>query len=159
MRIETLTLSGALYVANHMRLDDRECLEAVIGTANPEAFALNRWQSDGAAWEMVDFEPVAIGGLSQSVPWVGRLWLIATDLMTPESWKKLIRHLRTVLANASKTIRRIEADVLSTWPEAQKFIKRMGFELEGARYQAGKDGQDILTFVYRGNHAYHGCRS
>ena len=138
-----------------MRREDRECLEAVTGVCDPDLFALNRWQTEGAAWALVDGEPVAIGGLSQAVPGIGRLWLITTDAMTPQSWKKLIRHTRTVLANASTVIPRIEAEVLGTWSAAERFIRRLDFELEGVRRRAGRDGRDILVFVYRGTHVHH----
>ena len=145
----TLCLADAVFVVNNMRARDRDCLHAVC-ELTPDLFALNRWQTDGPAWTLSEHEPVAIGGVCMPVPWIGRFWMVATDGMTQQAWKKLIRHARTVLRNASKTVRRLEAEVLSTWPEAQRFVARLGFELECSRAGAGRDGQDILIYVYRG---------
>lgn len=153
MEFQTLTLSAAVHVAKNMRAMDVECVRAVTTIENPEVFGLNRWQTDGAAWALVNDagEPVAMGGISQAVPWAGTVWMVATDGMTATLWKKLIRHCRKVAVNAAKTIQRIEANVLQGWPEAERFARSLRFELEGVRRRAGRDGQDILTFVYQGN--------
>lgn len=149
--LEQLSLTAAVHVAENMRAEDWKCLEAVTTITNPEVFALNRWQTDGAAWSLnVGRTPVAMGGISLSVPWVGVAWMVCTDRMSPASWKKLIRHASIVIPNAAKTVQRIEAHVLSEWPEAVKFARRLGFHLESTRYKAGRDGQNIYTFVYRG---------
>jgi hypothetical protein len=149
--LRTLTLADAVYIASHMRERDLECLRAVTEIANPEVFGLNRWQTDGPAWTLVkDGLPVAMGGISMSAPWCGTAWMVSTNGLDGPTSKKLIRHARTVFSNASKAIARIEAHVLGTWPEAEKFAARLGFEHEGTRRRAGRDGQDILTFVYRG---------
>lgn len=145
-----LTLSDALFVIHNMRNRDMECLRAV-SELTPDLFALNRWQTEGPAWTLLDDKPVAIGGMCMPVPWIGRFWMVATDDLGQQALKKLIRHTRTVLCNASKSVRRLEAEVLGTWPEAKRFAIRLGFQLEGARRGAGRDGQDILTYVYRGN--------
>ena len=147
---ETLTLKSAMYVAHNMRQRDKDSLDALIGASNPDTFAIGRWQMDGAAWAMIESNPVAIGGIAMPVPWVGHFWLVCTDDMTMQSWKKLIRQTRTILRNASKTVQRLEADVLSDWPEAERLVHHLGFELEGTRKKAGRDGQDILTFTYKG---------
>lgn len=152
MEFRTLNLSAAVYVACNMREMDWECLRAVTTIEDPEVFGLNRWQTDGAAWSMHDDDgiPVAIGGISQSVPWIGTAWIVATNRMDVRSWKKLVRHSRKVLHNAAKVIPRIEAHVLKSWPEAEKFARSMGFKFEVERRRAGRDGQSILTFVYQG---------
>jgi len=153
MEMRSLSLVAAVSVATRMREMDWECLRAVTTIESPEIFGLNRWQTDGAAWALFnDFdEPVAIGGLSQSVPWCATAWMVATDSMDTASWKKLVRHSRTVFRNAAKTIPRIEAQILGTWTEAEKFAKHLRFEFEGVRRRAGREGRDILTYVYQGN--------
>lgn len=150
MELRTLTLADALHVASRLRQADFDCLQSATSLVTAESFALNRWQTDGAAWTLVDGEPVAIGGLAMAVPWIGVAWMASTDAMTPASWKKLVRHSRTVFANAAKTIPRIEAYVIDSWPEAMKYAQCCGFVLEGVRHRAGREGQDILTFVYQG---------
>lgn len=155
MTFRTLTLADALAVTERMRQVDADCLHAVSEVTSPELYALAHWQHEGAAWTLLDGEtPVAIGGVKLPVPWIGVVWMVCTDGMTPASWKKLIRHGRKVLGNASKqaALRRVECYVLSTWPEAREFAERFGFELESVRHGAGRDGQDVLTYVYRGNH-------
>lgn len=149
MELRTLTLADALHVAQNMRQADRDCLSTAANITEPESYAVNRWQTDGPAWTLVDGEPVAIGGIAMATPWIGVAWMASTDRMSPASWKKLVRHTRTVLSNAARTIPRIEAYVLGTWPHAEKFARRCGFVLEGVRHRAGREGQDVLTFVYQ----------
>lgn len=153
MTFRTLTLADALAVTTRMRKEDADCLRAVSEVTSPELYALSHWQTEGAAWTLLDGDdPVAIGGVKLPVPWIGVVWMVCTDGMTPASWKKLLRHGRTVLANASKQepLRRVECYVLSTWGKAREFAERSGFELESVRHAAGRDGQDVLTYVYRG---------
>lgn len=147
----TLTLADALAVTSRMREADRNCLHAVGFTTDPEQLALYHWQAEGAAWTLLqDGEPVAIGGVRLANEWTGVVWMVCTDRLTTATWKKLIRHGRIVLGNASKRLRRVESYVLSNWKEAHAFACRTGFELEGVRHGAGRDGEDILTMVYRG---------
>lgn len=146
-----MTLADALRVTSSMRAADTACLHAVGFTTNPEELALYHWKGSDAAWSVVqDGDPVAIGGLRLANEWTGVVWMVGTDRMSPCSWKKLIRHGRIVLGNASRRLRRVESYVLSTWEEACVFAHRAGFRVEGVRYGAGRDGQDILTMVYRG---------
>lgn len=152
MELRTLTLASAVYVASHMRQMDWECLRAVTTIEDAEVFGLNRWQTDGAAWALHndDGVPIAMGGISQVVPWIGTAWMVATEQMDAASWKKLVRHSRKVFQNAAKVIPRIEANVLKSWAEADKFARSLKFEFEGEKHRAGRDGQSILTFVYQG---------
>lgn len=148
-----LTLADALAVTTRMRQADRDCLHAVGFPTDPEQVALYHCRSEGAGWTLFhDGEPVAILGIRYATPWVGVVWIVCTDRMTPVLWKKLIRHGRIVVGNASKRLRRVESYVLSTWKEAQSLASREGFSVEGVRHGAGRDGQDILTMVYRGHH-------
>lgn len=148
---QQLTLADALVVASGMRPDDRACLEAVTGVCDAEAFALNRWQTDGAAWAMYeDGRPVAMFGLSRVNPWTLNAWLIGTPALSLQSWKKLLRFCRTVRGNALQTTRRIECMVLSTWPRAARFAESLGFELEGVKRGAGREGQDVLLYAITG---------
>lgn len=151
IELRTLTLADALAVTTNMRQADRDCLRAVSVVEDPQTWAVTHWQTEGPAWTMVDGGvPVAIGGIKLPLPWVGVIWFVGTDRLRPASWKKLARHAHIVLPNAVRHLRRVEAHVLSTWPEAKQFAERMGLELEGIRYGAGRDGQDILTYVYQG---------
>lgn len=151
MELKTLSLIDAVSVAKRMRHMDKICLEAATTIEDPEIFGLNRWQTDGAAWSLHDDSgvPIAMGGISMNVPWIGVAWFVATDQMTVESWKKLIRHSRTVFRNAAKAMPRIEAHVIEGWDSAKEYARRLGFEYEGTRYRAGRDGQDIHTYVYK----------
>jgi hypothetical protein len=150
VNLRDLTLADAVAVTTRMRQVDAECLHAVADGVGPEQFAINLHQAHGAGWTVLDDgEPVAIGGVKLPVPWAGVVWFVCTDRMRPVTWKKLIRHGRIVLSNASERLRRVECHVLASWPEAVLFAKRMGFEVEGVRANAGRDGQDLLTMVYR----------
>jgi hypothetical protein len=148
--LRTMTLADAVAVTSRMRQPDRDCLHAVAEGVDLEQFAINLHQTEGAAWTVMDGdEPVAIGGVKLPVPWSGVVWFVCTDRMRPVTWKKLIRHGRIVLGNASKQLRRVECHVLGSWAEAVLFAERIGFEVEGVRRNAGRDGQDLLTMIYR----------
>lgn len=156
MRFETLTLAHALHVIDRMRPMDRACAVAVLGLDwDREAFAVNRWQTDGPAWTMVGEggEPLAVGGLSFSNAWTGVLWLICSDhLQGPQTWRKLLRHMGKVMRSALDPAnpyarRRIEAHVLASWPEAQSLVRHLGMTLEGTRRGAGCGGEDLQIWA------------
>lgn len=146
---KTLTLADTLAVVSRMRERDRQCMRAGLGDIPDEVYAANRWQTDGPAWSLWNERgPQAIGGVALVNAWSAVFWLIATDDMRPDSWRKLIRQTRTVLSNltdrANPNFRhRVEAHVLSEWPEAVEFSRRFGFEFEGIRRAAGSGGEDI----------------
>lgn len=143
--VHKLTVADALLVVGNMREMDRYAAKAVLGPVSDEVFAVNRCQTEGPAWALVDGEvPVAIFGLSMHTKWSAVAWLIATPAMTGESWRKLIRHARIVLRNfKASPLHRIEAHVLAEWPEAVQFAQRLGGTLEGTRRKAGRHGQDV----------------
>jgi hypothetical protein len=147
--LRTLTLADALAVVGRMRERDRQCVRAALGDVPDEVFAANRWQTEGPAWSLyVGGRPVAIGGVQLPNDWTGVFWMVAVEGMTGESWRKLVRHTRTVLGNVTDRTQpcfrhRVEAHVLSGWLEAAEFAKRLGFEHEGTRRAAGSAGEDI----------------
>lgn len=149
IEIVKLTLSDALYVVGSMREDDRRALRAVVGPVNDDVAAANRWQTEGPAWTLLDDNvPVAICGLSLHTKWSAIAWLICTPRMTGESWRKLMRHARTVLANmAAGGLQRIEAHVMADWPGAIRFAQQLGGVLEGTRRKAGRHGEDIQMWA------------
>jgi hypothetical protein len=142
-----LSLADALFVIANMRDEDRLCASAVLGVTTDDVYAVNRWQTEGPAWTLLqDGEPAAIFGLSMHVPWAATAWLIATPRF--HSWRKLLRHCRTVLGNmAASPLHRIECQVVTGWPEAEAFARRAGFDFEGVRVRAGRNRQDILLFA------------
>lgn len=148
---ETLTLEGALYIAQHTRGINLNTFRECVPEVSPETFAINRWKSEGAAWQMIqDGVPVAMGGIEMVAPWLGVAWMSVTDQMSDQSWKKLIRFSRRVFENASKTIPRIEAHCYEGWGMAQKYLKALGFQYEFTRARAAKDGRGVVSFVIFG---------
>lgn len=145
-----LTLADALLVVGDMGENDRIALRAVLGAVGDEPIAVSRWQTEGPAWTLLaDGAPIAIFGLSMNTKWSATAWLISTPAMHGDSWRKLIRHCRTVLFNMkSSPIHRIEAHVLAGWDEAERFVKHLGGTLEGTRRKAGKDGQDVQIWSF-----------
>lgn len=144
---EKLSLEAALHICNHMRRSDRECLESMIGDIAVNSFAINRWQTTGAAWAFYqDGVPVLMGGIAESVPWMGMAWMVSADGVSADSWKKVIRFSRTVFTNAALHYSRIDAQVISTWPQAKKYAAKVGFKQMNIREKAGREGQDVLEF-------------
>lgn len=148
MSFETLSLSAAVHIVKNMRAQDRDCILVMTEGHTDESFAVNRWQTDGAAWHFLqDGIPVAMGGICQINPWTGVAWMVSTDGVSSESWKKLIRFSRKVFNNARKTIPRIEAHVLQGWEQAERYAPKMGFTYEGTRFKAARDGRNVLVFA------------
>lgn len=154
--MRSLTLAGALMVTLDMRPMDAACVRAITGNDPGEWFAVERFQSHGVALELLqDGEPVAMAGLSLPNDWTGVLWLVARPALRLQSWRKLVRSARTVLARAGDPTHpeyrhRIEAHVLAAWPEAQRFVQALGFELEHVRRGAGSRGEDLQVWVRLG---------
>lgn len=149
IEIHKLTLADALIVVGNMREQDRYAAKAVMGNVGDEVFAMSRYQTEGPAWSMsCGLGPIAIFGLSMHTKWSAVAWMIATPQMTGESWRKLMRHCRTVLGNVDASpLHRIEAHVMADWPEAIEFAQRLGGRYEGTRRKAGRDGQDVQIWA------------
>lgn len=154
MELVELTLAHSLSVVGRMREKDRACVLAMLGDISDEAFAANRWQSYGPAWALLDDSghPQAIGGMTLPNDWTGVMWLVVAEGLPRESWRKLIRHTRTVIANATdprnEAFRhRIEAHVLDGWGGAQRLVEALGFQLEGIRRAAGRNGENVQQWA------------
>lgn len=145
--IHTLNLGAAQYICQRMRALDAQVMRAMMGDLKPDTFAINRYQSNGAAWFLEqDGEPVAMFGLELLNDKCMVAWLCCTDSM--RSFKKLVRFSRTVALNADGNgIARIEAHVLSDWVGAVEFAKRLGFEFEGTRRKCGTGGESFHVFA------------
>lgn len=149
MSFLTLTLADALSVASEMRQRDRECIQALLGPCSDETFAVNRWQSNGPAWSLYQGgRPVAVGGVTLQSAWSCVFWMYATNDISRESWRKLIRHTRTVLSNVTRPTHehyrhRVEAYTLPDWTEAGELARRFGFVHEGVRRGYGSGGEDM----------------
>lgn len=167
--LRDLTLDDALHVVRNMRPLDRAVITAMAGEIDDEAFAVNRWQSDGPAWSLAqDGEPVAVFGLQLPNAWTAVAWLICTPRIASQSWRKLVRHSRIVAANLMNPEHeahrhRVEAHVMASWTEAAEFAHRLGFELEGTRRAAGCGGEDMqlwaMTWPGRESDANGICRT
>jgi len=164
MSFQDLTLADALTVVDGMRQWDRRVVAAMLGDVGDEAFAVSRWQTDGPAWAVhQDGRPVALGGVSFQNDWAAVCWLIATDEITPQTWRKLARHARKVLANATSPAHehyrhRVEAYTLGGWDAAAKFAQRFGFAHEGVRRGAGSGGEDLHMWAIVGPVKEKKCR-
>jgi hypothetical protein len=118
-----------------------------------EQFAVNRWQTDGAAWTLANDaqQPVAIGGISFQSSWCGVFWFIATPAIKRKQWEIAIRALDTALQRAQDPTnpnfkRRLEAYTLSGWSAAERFAASR-FAFEGTKRGAGSRGEDILMWA------------
>lgn len=151
-----LTLAESIEVVQSMRELDRRAVRALLGYIGEEEFAASRWSTDGPAWTVNQGgTPVAIGGLQFVNAWTGVFWFLATNRIAGQTWGKLLRHTRTVIANASNPAHehyrhRIEAYTLDGWGGAERLVERLGFVHEGARRGAGSGGEDINTWVITG---------
>ncbi|ALV06701.1 hypothetical protein [Roseateles depolymerans] len=154
MTLTELTLADAISVVGRMRDRDRECVRELVGEISDDDFAIDRYRSYGPAWALRDEAgmPWAIGGLTLVSGWTGVLWLVVADGLPLQSWRKLVRHTRTILVNAMDPLnehgrRRVEAHVLASWPQAQALVAQVGMEHEGTRRAAGSTGADIQIWA------------
>ena len=151
--IRDLSLADALLVCSDMRPADAACVRAMTGQEPGDWFAAERWGSSGPAWALEqDGQPWAIGGVNLPQRWHGVMWLIARPGLTGQSWRKLIRETRKVLACLGDPahpayVHRVEALVLGGWPEAQRFAEALGFEFEGVRRALGARGEDVQIWA------------
>lgn len=146
--IHDLTLEAALHVCRNMRELDRAGVRALLGDIPDDVFAVNRWQTDGPAWFLEQGgEPVAIFGIQLAHKTAGCAWLVCTERMS--SFKKLLRHCRTVRDNAFTRggMRRIEALTLVGWPQAADYAAKCGMEYEGLRRCVGVNGETFQSFA------------
>ena len=154
MRIVDLTIDHALAVCRRMRAEDRACLDAALGPGvEADAFAIDRWRTDGPAWAgLVAGQPEVIFGLTLATAWSCTAWLVATDRLEPHSWRNLLRFAGTVKATVLQpgtpaSRGRIEAHVLSEWAGARRLADRLGLQHEGTRRAAGSGGEDIEVWA------------
>lgn len=148
---ETLDLKAALHICENMRESDAESIRIMTGGFGVNSFAINRWQTEGAAFAFYqDGIPVCMGGLALSTPWSAVAWMVSTEGISDDSWKKIIRFSRKVLGNAALKYRRIDAACLGTWPAANRYAKKMGFSRPVERLNAGRDGQTIYEYTILG---------
>lgn len=152
-----MTMADALHVVQRMREQDRCCVRAMLGDIEDEAFAVNRWQTNGPAFTVCDDSgaPVLVGGLTLHSEWFAVAWLLAVPGIGAQTWRKVVRLGRTVLMNATdpqhpQYRHRIEAHVLAGWAEAERFAPRFGFRPEGVRRAAGSGGEDFQTWAIVG---------
>lgn len=151
--IRDLTLDDTLAVVRGMRDLDRACVASMLGDVDDEVFAVDRWQTNGPAWALEqNGRPAAAFGLQLPNDWTAVAWLIATPGLSVTSWRKLIRHCRTVAGNvmdpSSPAFRpRVEAYVMAEWHEAAEFAKRLGFVYEGTKRSAGRRGEDVQMWA------------
>lgn len=147
--IRDLTLADAVIVCAHMRPEDAACVRAITGQNPGEWFAVDRWQTPGPAWTLLqDHTPWAIGGLSMPNDWTGVFWFIARPGLRPASWREVIRRTRHVMQRAMADDnpakrQRLEAHVLHGWAGASRLVDTLGFQLEGIRRRAGSGGESI----------------
>jgi hypothetical protein len=82
--------------------------------------------------------------------------MVARPGLTGESWRKVLRATRKVLAVASDSkgpqyVHRIEVHVLSGWVGAERFAKRLGLlSLESVRRGCGANGEDVQVWAWVG---------
>lgn len=154
--LRELSLADALAVCADMRPEDAQCVRAVAGRDPGEWFAAERWQAYGPAWVLEqNGQPWAIGGLALRNAWAGTLWLVVRPGLSGQSWRKAIRHARTLVASAlapdnPQRRHRIEAHVLHGWGGASDFAARLGLRLEGVMHQAGAQGESIEVWAITG---------
>lgn len=131
-----------------MRPSDRAGVRAMLGDIPDDVFAINRWQTEGPAWHIEqEGEPVAIFGIQLQHQAAGTAWLVCTERM--QSFKKLLRHCRTVRENAFSQagMRRIDALVLADWHQAAGYAAKCGMEYEGLRRCVGVNGETFQQFA------------
>lgn len=143
------TLDTAWHVSANMRdIDRREILCQVWGR-DIEAVARSAVESRPVAFACIQGnEPIAVGGVQSRAPGVGVAWLWATN-----AWRKAIVEVtracrRSLDALESAGMHRFEAYSHIAHEDAHRWLKSLGFEVEGARLRNyGGPGEDFVLLA------------
>ena len=146
--IEELSLLAALYVANHMRPENRRDLEALAGPITPELYAMNRYTAEGMGWTFQDDSPYLIAGIERERPGVGTWWLLATPALEKHALTAA-RFGRNVVNSLLTTgeYHRIQAFCLADWRGACRMAEAIGLKREAVMRRAGIGKEDIAIFA------------
>lgn len=150
MSLVDLTQEGCRHVSLHMRDSDWEEVRRMMWVEDREEFARIHWLVPGVRLMALapDGTPVSMGGLSPHTAGVWVAWMVSTDRVH-EVGRALSVNLRRRIAAMLNlpAVQRIEAHSWEGHTESHKWLMLLGFEFEGPRRRACKDGSDTWTFA------------
>ncbi len=144
--IVEMTLQHALDVIESCRPSDVKAWQPFYFFDSDQEFAVNRWSTQGVKKTLVNRygDPVAIGGLSLSMPGTWTAWFVATPGWQAHA-KSMIKFSRSLLEAMFERgdAKRIQAWVRADDQTALTFATQcMGFEVEHLCEQLAS-GQDF----------------
>lgn len=151
MAVEIVRLTGedALYVAHHMRENDRLEINATRWDESPWRFAADCANLPGISYcALLDGEPVVIGGVALHQPGLGQAWMVGTDkfAQVAVSLTRFSRDVITRMLRDDSGINRIQAFSAAFHEESHKWLKAVGLNAITPLPQYGKGGEDFLIF-------------
>lgn len=139
-----LTLNDALYIAFHMRADDKKEILATRKDIFLNEFAYDCMIWGGWCVRNKSGVPVAMGGVTECWQGVGNAWMVGTDDV-PKHGIEITKLTKSVLVN-NYHLGRIQAWSAAFHLSSHPWLKSLGFR-EGARLdQFGKDGEQFIVF-------------
>lgn len=145
-----MELRHALHVCLRMRESDRAVISQTRFAFDAEAFALERFKTEGLKVVAVasDGRPVGIGGLTLKSPGVWVAWVVGTERWgecgTEVVWfaRKTVRRLL-----ASGAGHRVEAYCAAEDGQARKYQELVGMKCEGTLKGARANGLDLAVYA------------
>jgi RimJ/RimL family protein N-acetyltransferase len=135
----------AVLVAAQMRAVDRECVTSTAWNDDVIPWAAGLPHQRGESWALIEGDrPVAMGGARLLWPGVAATWMVATDALGARHARELLRaawdmHTRLWIDGG---VRRFETTCRVGWETAQRFLRHLGYEVEGRANRMGKRGED-----------------
>ena len=149
-RLVPMTWAGCQAVSLGMRAQDWEEVRRMMWTEDRAEFARMHWSIPGVKLEMLadDGTPVSIGGFGPATPGVWTAWMVSTDQLHRAGRALSVEMRRRIAAMLKRPeVQRIEAHSWEGHTESHDWLRLLGFELEGVRRRAGKDGSDFFVFA------------
>lgn len=143
-------LEHLAYIAANLRARDRDEIFAVRHTEDPEALALDTFNTGAFQWIAYrDQEPVAAIGAVPLWPRVWNLWAYGTDRW-PEVVLKLTRHARSFMLPALYNAGAIRAQcyALEAHQDARKWLELLGGVQEHTLTNFGKNGETFVLYSW-----------
>ncbi len=146
--IKEMSLADITYLSHKMRQKDVESVIAFSRSSSLDLWAADRFRHAFAAYTLIDKDgiPVVCSGFDELHPGVLNAWLVATPDIC-RHWKEAWVGIKRAIKAADNRYHRIEAHCLTDYPEAERFLRKLGFEFECLKRRAGVGGQNALYFA------------
>lgn len=111
--------------------------------------SINAPQFENRAYAYLDDNGVPLMLFGNQREWRGkdRIWVQISRHMPPRKWPKLWKLMKRWIAELMQTSWRVEAEVVSDYPEGVRALEILGFKREGFMLKYTPDGKDCYMYA------------